>query len=76
MARGVGYVLVVAGVWEGVGCEGLVGREVRGWSGLVWVGVMVGAWVEPICACLVSGECIDMRAWGVGFGGAGGGSVV
>ena len=63
LARGVGFVLVGADVWEGVGCEELDGREFCGWSGVVWVGIMVGVWKGPLSVCLVSGACGDMGAW-------------
>ena len=52
-----------ASVLEGVGCEWMVGRVVWGWSGLMWVVVMIGAWVEPVCVCLRIGKCSYMRAW-------------
>ena len=57
---GVVFVLVGAGVWEGVGCEGMVGSVVWVLGGLVCGGVMVGAWVEPVRVCIVGGECCDM----------------
>ena len=46
----------------GVECEWMVGRVVGWWSRLVWVDVMIGAWV-PVCVCLGSGKSSFMRAW-------------
>ncbi len=41
----------------------MVGRVVWGWGGLMWVGVRIGAWVEPVCVYLRSRKCSYVRAW-------------
>ena len=60
---GVFFFLVGAGVSEGVGCNWMVTRVDWGCSGLMWVGVMMGAWVGPMCVCLGIGQSRYMRVW-------------
>ena len=60
MVGGVVFVMVGACVWEGDGCGRLDGSVGWVWGVPVCGGVMVRAWVEPECVCIVGGECSDI----------------